>query len=257
MSESADPKTDEAQTVSATTPVAARPRGRIRLTSVAGTVAALLLGICFFLEWIEVDPRLGSRFREGIDEAVADADTKGFVEEEFQKLGKTLEDQGALTGMDLIHWVRTASAYGATIEGKRERASDATTQRALLLARLLLNVLLFVAFLLATYFVFHGFRRVTSPVLILCILVGATAVVLAGGLHYAQDLVQDALGSAADGIATGPGAKVLLLGGAGLVLAGTFGVSGRNFFRVYAGVALTAGALYILVLRFFDTGALP
>ncbi len=243
MSESADPKTT-------------RPRGRIRLTSLAGTTAALLLGICFFLDWIEVDPRLGGVFRDGIDQAVAESDPPSPVETEFQKLGATLESQGALTGMDLIHWVRTAGAYGASLDG-RERAADAPTQRAWIVARLLLNVLLFVAFLLATYFVFHGFRRVTSPVLILCILVGALAVVLAGALHYAQDLVQDALGSAADGIATGPGAKVLLLGGAGLVLAGTFGVSGRNFYRVYAGAALTAGALYLLAVRFFDTGVLP
>jgi hypothetical protein len=231
--------------------------GRRRLTSVVGTLAALLLGLCFFLPWIQVDPRLGEPFLRGIDESVAGLQEPGPVEQDFQQLAASLKEQGALTGMDLIYWVRTAGAFGDRIESAQERAADAPTQRVLVIARLLLNTLLFVALLLAAYFVFHGFRRVTAPILILCVLVGATAVVLAGGLHYAHHLVQDALGSAADGVANGPGSKVLLLGGAGLVLAGTFGVSGRNFIRVYAGVGLTAVGLYLLVLRYFETGTLP
>jgi hypothetical protein len=237
--------------------VPSRPRGRVRITSLAGTVSALLMGLCFFLNWVEVSPRLGEAFRDGIEEAVAEKDEKSPVEEDFQALADTLASEGALTGMDLIHWVRTAGAFGREIKGPREREADAPTQRALVVARLLLNGLLFVGFLLAAYFVFHGFRRVTSPVLILCILVGTSAVVLAGGLHYAHHLVLDALGSAADGVANGIGSKVLLLGGAGLVLAGVFGVSARNFVRVYAGVACTAGALYVLTLRYFESGTLP
>jgi hypothetical protein len=235
----------------------ARPGGRVRLTSVSGTLAALLLGLCFFLDWIRVDPALGEAFQRGIDEAVAEREQPSPVDEDFQALAETLHTEGALTGMDLIHWVRTAGAFGRSIEDPRERAADASTQRIFVVARLLLSALLLTAFLLAAYFVFHGFRRVTAPVLILCILVGATAVVLAGGLHYAHTLVQDALGSGADGVASGPGPKGLLLGGAGLVLAGTFGVSARNFIRVYLGVCLTVGALYLLGLTYFKTGSLP
>ena len=249
----AEPTGAEAQEAAA----AERRRGRIRLTSIAGTISGLLLGACFFLDWVQVAPSLGGVFREGIDEAVAEQRPKGHVEAEFQRLAETLEGQGALTGMDLIHWVRTAGAYGEGLEEARERASDAPTQRIVVLARLLLNVLLFVAFLLPVYFLFHGFRRATSPILILCILVGAVSVVLAGGLHYAHDLVRDALGSAADGVSTGVGSRLLLIGGAGLFLAGTFGVGMRNFVRVYAGAGCTAGALYLLALRYLETGSIP
>jgi len=234
-----------------------RARGRVRVTSCAGTCAALLLGLCFFLDWVRVDPALGTRFLDGVEKAIAEKGEKTPVDEHFLTIGHTLENQGALTGMDIIFWVRSAGAFGETIESARARAEDQHTQRILVIARLLLYALLLVAFLLAAYFLFHRFRRATAPILILCILVGATAVVLAGGLHYAYGLVQDAIGGSAQGVSPGPGAKVLLAGGALLSLAGVFGVTGRNFYRVYVGAGVTAAGLVLLGQRFLQTGSLP
>jgi len=246
-----------------------RRPGRVRLTSVAGTGAALLLGLCFFLEWVRVDPALGSRFRTGIDEAIAERaaevgegaqpadETLSAVEEDFRTLAETLAEEGALTGMDLIYWVRTAGSFGRSIDSEQARAQDAKIQRALAVARVLLYALLSVAFLLAAYFLFHRFRRVTAPILILCVLIGATAVVLAGGLNYAHLLVQDALGADAEGVSAGPGLIALLVGGAGLVLAGVFGVSARNFYRVYIGAGIWGAALVLLGRRYFQTGSFP
>lgn len=253
--------TPESAADTATPAPAPRHRGRVRVTSLAGTCAALLLGLCFFLDWVRVDPALGTHFLAGIEKAIAqkvdEGGEKTVVDEHFLTIGHTLEDQGALTGMDIIFWVRSAGAFGQGIESPVARAEDARTQRILVIARILLYSLLLVAFLLAAYFLFHRFRRVTAPILILCILVGATAVVLAGGLHYAYELVQDALGGPAHGVSPGPGANVLLAGGALLALAGVFGVSGRNFYRVYVGAGVTALCLLLLGQRFLQTGSLP
>jgi len=233
---------------------AARPR--LRVTSFAGTLAALTLGICFFVDWVHVEPALGAKFLAGVRSALEERERPTQAERDFETLGETLVREGGLKGTDLLFWVRTARAHGAELDATAGQAPSPMA-RNLTLVRLLLYGLPAGAFLLACYFIFHRFRRAKSPVLILCVLVGAGGVVLAGALNYGHALVTDALESAASGVSFGAGLSMLLFGGAGLMLAGLFGVNARNWLRVYVGTALTGAALALLALRYLDVGTLP
>ena len=253
MNESADPQSSATDDVPAATPA---PRPRLRVTSFAGTIAALLLGTCFFVDWVRVDRALGEKFLAGVREALEERDPPTATEKDFEVLGETMVREGALKGTDLIFWVRTAHTHGAQIDAASGNV-DSAMARNLKLARVLLYGLPLGAFLLACYFIFHRFRRAKSPVLILCTLVGAAGVVLAGVLNYWHALVTGALEEAASGVSLGTGPKMLLFGGAGLMLAGIFGVNARNWLRVYLGTVLTGLALVLLVMRYLEAGMLP
>ncbi len=233
-----------------------RRPGRVRVTGVTGALAALAVGASFFLAWITVEPALGREVRKDLDRALARADITPAVERDFTLLADTLASDAQLSGTDLIQWVRTATAYNAELDAKAAKVGpvDAAMQRRWQIARVVLYGLPICGFLLAAYFLFHRFRRAVSPILILSLLTGSTAVVLAGALDYSHALVQRTLGGAADDVHLGAGVLVLLAGGTLLTLAGIFGVSTRNWIRVYAGSVLTGACLVVMAVFYLKRG---
>ncbi len=232
-------------------------RPRMRVTGVAGALAALCVGVSFFLPWVHVAPQRAQQFQDAIHGAIKERDVPPAGAEDFKKLAATMVREGALRGTDFIHWVRTAKTLSAELDAAENPGLDAARhQRRLELVRLLLYGIPIAAFLLAAHFLFHRFRRARFPVLVLCILVGTAAVVLAGTLQFAHSFIGQALqqGAPAGGLAFGW--NLLLVGGAALGLAGFFGVTARNWFRVYSISAATAAGLTFLALRYLEKGGL-
>lgn len=236
-----------------------RRPGRLRVTGVAGALAALAIGASFFLDWVTVEPELARHLRADIDRALARADTTAATERDIESIADTLVANSALSGTDLIHWVRTAHSYNVDLDEEAAKTAPVPRgmQRRLQVARVVLYGLPLAGFLLGAYFLFHRFRRVASPILILSLLTGMLAVFLAGALDYGHALVRRTLGGAADQIDLGVGVLVLLAGGTLLALAGVFGVSARNWLRVYAGSALTAAGLGVVAWRYVFHGFSP
>ncbi|MDJ0522269.1 MAG: hypothetical protein QNJ90_09370 [Planctomycetota bacterium] len=232
-------------------------RPRLRVTGIAGAVAALCVGLSFFLPWATVAPEHAQQFEAAVTKSIDERATPPAGGEDFRTLARTMVAEGALTGADFIHWVRTAKTFSAELDASANPGVDAGAHvRRLELVRVLLYGIPIAAFLLAAHFVFHRFRRARFPVLVLCILVGGASVVLAGTLQFAHGFMAQALPGGARGGSLAIGWNVLLVGGAVLGLAGFFGVSARNWFRTYVVSAITAAGLAFLALRYLETGGL-
>lgn len=236
-------------------PVEARPR--LRITGIAGALAALCVGISFFLPWARVAPDHAQQFQDAVNRSLEARETPPAGGEDFRALAATMVDEGALRGTDFILWARTAKVFSAELDASSNPGVDAQAhQRRLELVRILLYGIPIAAFLLAAHFVFHRFRRARFPVLVLCILVGTASVVLAGVLQFAQRFIRQTLPSDVPGGGLAIGWQLLLVGGAALGLAGFFGVNARNWFRTYVVSAVTAAALAFLALRYLENGFL-
>ena len=236
---------------------ATEARPRLRITGLAGALAALCVGVSFFLPWARVAPEHARQFQAAVNESLDARETPPAGGEDFRALATTMVDEGALTGTDFIRWVRTAKTFSAELDASSNPGVAAQAhQRRLELVRILLYGIPIAAFLLAAHFVFHRFRRARFPVLVLCILVGAASVVLAGTLRFAHSFIAQTLPSGAAGGGLAIGWQLLLLGGAALGLAGFFGVNARNWFRTYVVSAITAAGLVFLALRYLQIGAL-
>jgi len=232
-------------------------RPRLRLTGVAGALAALCVGASFFLPWVEVNPERARQFQDAVERDLSGRDPPPPGGAGFRRLATTMVEDGALKGTDFVLWVRAAKAFSAYLDTSENPGVEAQAhQRRLELARLLLYGIPVGALLLAAYFLFHRFRRARFPVLVLCILVGVASVVLAGALQFAHGFIEQTLRSGAPSGDLGMGWRLLLGGGAVLGLAGFFGVTTRNWFRVYVISALTAAGLAFLALRYLETGGL-
>ena len=118
------------------------------------------------------------------------------------------------------------------------------------MAAILLALVALGSLLLAGYFIGHRFHRARTPSLILAMIVGAAALVLAG-LH------DHLLKFASEKTSPGLGFPVLLGGGAALCLAGIFGVTARNWWRVYGGALVTGVALIVSAWGYLVWGIQP
>lgn len=228
----------------------------MRLTSVGGTLAALALAAAFFLDWVTVAPPGAQTFRAEVQKALGDAEAPSAARDDFLRLAETLAEEEALAGTDILLWIRTAHAYNAERAAEQARVGEGLerTQRQLYLARVLLYALPLAGLLLAAYFLVHRLRRARSPMLILSVLTGALAVGVAGWLDFTHHLVVGTLGDAAAGVRLGLGIWLLLGGGAALLLAGLFGVTVKNWFRVYAGSAATGACLALIAWQYLAKG---
>lgn len=228
------------------------------MTGLAGALAALCVGVSFFLPWVLIEPERAQQFLEAVNRDLDARETPPAGGEAFREIAQSMVDEGTLRGADLIRWVRTAQTFSAELDATMNPGVEAGAhQRRLELLRILLYGIPIGAFLLAAYFLFHRFRRARAPVLILCILVGVAAVVLAATCRFTHTFIGQALREGTSSSGLGHGWMALLAGGAVLGVAGFFGVSTRNWFRVYVASAATMAALAFLALRYLETGRLP
>jgi len=243
----------------AATPPPEAPRARLRVTGIVGALAAVCVAGSFFLPWIHIGRGRAEQFLDAVNRdltARQDAqEPPPAGGEDFRALGETMVREGGLKGADLIRWVRTARTFSAELDATANRGVDADVhQRRLLLMRLLLYGIPIGALLLAAHFLFHRCRRARWPVLVLCILVGVAAVVLAATCQFTHSFLGQALHEGTMSSGLGSGWYLLLWGGAFLGLAGFFGVTARNWFRVYVASAATLVALGFLAYHFLETG---
>ncbi len=235
--------------------------GRLRVTGVVGALAAVCVAGSFFLPWVHIGPVRAQQFLDAVnrdlrarEEAQEPPPAGG---EDFHALGLTMVRERGLKGVDLIRWVRAARTFSAQLDATDNRGVDADRhQRRLQLMRWLLYGIPIGALLLAAHFLFHRFRRARWPVLVLCILVGVAAVVLAATCQFTHSFLGQALHEGAPRSGMGGGWLLLLWGGAFLGLAGFFGVTARNWFRVYVASAATMTALGFLAYHYLESGRL-
>jgi hypothetical protein len=222
---------------------------RVRVTSVAGALASLALVGGIFLRWLEVKPEYAHALRAAVKREVErPGKPTSAAAKDYGRLAETLVTEGGLTGLDLWLWTRSARAYAAEIRGEAPGAD--TAYRRGTVAAALLVLLAVGSLLLAGYFLGHRLHRARTPALILSMLVGSSALILAG-LH------DHILEFASEVTSPGPGFAILLGAGAMLALAGIFGVTAKNWWRAYAGTLLTGTALVVLAWGYLEWGILP
>lgn len=225
----------------------------VRLASILGSLGAAALCLAWFLPWVEVDQRVADDFHATVSRELERRTEPSPGAEEFLQIAEAMQETGALSGTDFIHWLRAGQAFSAELDADVNPGMDADAHvRRLRLVQYLLYGMPLAAFLLLTHFVMHRFRRARAPVLILAILTGLAALVTAATLDFTEEFIADAIeqGRAQLGL----GWACLVAGGVGMAVAGVFGVRPRNWFRVYTISAATAVALGLLALRYLETG---
>jgi hypothetical protein len=235
--------------------VGAKPRhDRIRMTAIIGTFASLLLLASYFLPWIEIVPAQRAAIRDAVrpDVDALQAEDRDLARE-YRALLDTGTDQGSLGALDLFRWSRLAPRLNSILEkdparGEPDvRSRPHQVRRAFFAGAVVLAALPILAFVLAAHFVTHRMRRARSPILIVLVLAGACGTALA----LAWDVVASQL---YEYVSTGIGVHLALVASVAQACSGLFGVTGRNWWRVYAGSAVTLAALLVLVYVWITTG---
>jgi hypothetical protein len=241
--------------VSPDEPVGAKERARVRWAALFGCLGCVVIVAAWFLPWIHVPEGDRRRVLDALRPRVEALPKQGEAADHAARFGVVEEsvERGHFTGLDLFHYLRSAWALNRWYVGPEPR--DATggqwwTQRTLLLGAVLLAALPAVALLMTSYFLTHGFRRAASPMLILMTLVGVGAGMATIGWLRFTDLAFLPL-PAGIGLQATAGAAVVL------ALAGVFGVTSRNWWRVYAGAAVTLGAIAVLAWAYVSGGEMP
>lgn len=232
-------------------PVGQAERARIRLTAIFGFLSSILVVVAWFLPWIEIPKDLRQPARTAISR-----DAEGPRRQDpalGQDVDVFVEDvtAGRFSGLGLFHYFRTAPALNRYYAGEEATGGESgrpfQMRRAFRLGAMLIAGLPVVALVLAVYFATHGFRRVKSPVLILMALVGcAAAAVLIWWVRLVESLGYEVLAGIGLRL-TGAAAVVLALGG-------IFGVTSRNWWRVYAGFLATLAALVVIAWAYVSGG---
>lgn len=229
-----------------------QPRPR-RLAAVAGTCASALLAVAFFVSFLDVDRAQAARLAERIKADTARRSVDRELGADFARVFETVASQGFMTLADLVHYARTAGLerdnviYGGARSGRAGDADAPGFDRLLWLLLLLAAAPPLGAVLLAGYFTYHGWRRARSPMLILALVVGAMGLVFPLAYQYARYELEPHLVPAI-------GFWCQLAGGAGLVLVALFGVSIRNWWRVYVGGVLTVVCLALIAWAYLERG---
>ncbi|MHC5012145.1 MAG: hypothetical protein ACYTG6_14560 [Planctomycetota bacterium] len=223
---------------------------RVRLASLAGTVAGIALIVAFFLPWVRVEHDVAVSFEERIEERLADpARPTPARAGDWRRLGRLVLEQGYVSGLDIFYWARTAKPTADALnEGAAPGDAGPIGARAIHVVAIVVLGIPLVALLLVLYFGTHRFRRARSPALILATLAGAAAVVTAGLYGIVEGAIERETNP-------GVGLSVLLAAGAALFLVGPFGIRLRNWWRVIGGAIAAGGALAILAWSYVRWGA--
>ncbi len=224
---------------------------RRRLSAVFGTAFGLLLFVACFVPWVKVDSAQAERVQKAIAVEIAGVSEPTRATKDFAEVFGTLGETSSLSGVDLFQWCRAARGYRANIRaGETAQRADLSPQvdRALVLFAIVLAAIPIGGVLLALYFLLNGFRRNRSPALILAALIGLTAIAMAGAYERTISPIHEA-------VQPGTGFPLLLIGGAGFVLVATFGVTKRNWWRVYLGVGVVGAGLALAAYSYLMRGS--
>jgi hypothetical protein len=212
-------------------------------------LAAFALVGAFFVDWVHVKPAEARRLQEAA-EAQLTGDTSE-VAEHWRTLNREMVEKEAVSGLDVFSWTRAARAWTAPRRpGETAPASEEKAERAILVLAVLLASLPIGGAILGLYFLTHRFRRATSPVLILSMLLGVVAV----GIPALYRIGEGVVGQETD---PAIGLTALSLLGGVLLLVGAFGVKAENWWRVFAGALATGGALGVLGWVYVTSGIVP
>ena len=222
---------------------------RIRVTSIAGTIASLVIVAAFFLPWVQVPKEEAVRYRDQMTSRMARNDPPlpaGVPEDDWRLLSETVAQEGHVTGLDIFYWARTAvmtaDAYARQGAGE-EDPSIQELPRGIHVAAIALAALPVAAVLLVFYFLLLFLRRAHSPALVVAVLNGTLAV----SMPATYEIIREGIG-----VPTTPGDGLTLTGLAGalLFLAGVFGVRLRNWWRVILGAVLLGGGLALAAWQY-------
>jgi hypothetical protein len=228
-------------------PRAPAPRPHVNLAAVFGWLACVLAIAAFFLPWIEVPREKREQIRAAASPRIDELQDEDQAREWRVFLAQAT-DVGHLSGLDLFQYARIARDLnrhltGATSDYGADRS--AVIRRAYVVGMVTLAVLPVLALVLAVHFLVHRFRRAKSPVLILLVLLGGAGGALAIGW--------DRAGLGFEG-STRVGFDLTLVAAVAQMSAGLFGVTAKNWWRVYAGALVTIGAVSALVWLYVTGG---
>jgi hypothetical protein len=217
------------------------------MTTVVGTLAGLALVAAFFLPWVRMPQEVAARYRARIHASLSDpVRPPPSNADDWRRLADLVAERGAVTGLDVFYWARTAHATA----GELQDGEESRTSRGILLAAILVIGVPILSLLLVLHFLVHRLRRARSPALILAMLTGAAAV----GIASVYGIVAGVVDRETDGAI---GLTILLVGGFALFLAGAFGVRLRNWWRVFGGTLVVGAALAFLGYVWLRWGVSP
>jgi hypothetical protein len=234
-------------------------RDRVRLAAILGALSSAVLVVAFFLPWIRIPADARPRVREAIEPGLENLEkTHPKIVFGYEVLLGEIEESGAVSGLDLFVYSRTARGLNEVLLGQpgdvvepADEGLATRTRRAFLVAMVVLAGLPVAALLLFVHFVAHGFRRARSPTLILLTVAGFVGMAVAlAWLRFANGLgVVKAL--------TGEGLRATLAASVAQLGCGVFGVTNRNWWRVYVGSLATLLALGAFVWAHVWEGVTP
>lgn len=230
------------------TPAGAQPR--VRLSAVFGALASLLFLVSYALPWIlvpeEQRPLIRAALQPGVDDlALAEPE----IANDFRRLLDTISEDGRIGALDLFLYARTARRLNEVLEtGPQGGGRPSQVRRAFLVGAVVLAALPVLSVLLALHFLAHRFRRARSPILILLVLAGGGGTAVALG-WYAIARAFPLHGT------TGIGMELALGASVAQACAGIFGVTSRNWWRVYSGAVALLGGLGVLAWAYVSLGA--
>ena len=230
--------------------------GRIRLTAISGALAAALLLVAyFFLPWIVIPDSERGRVERALAPSLEELSTEApELAEKVRILVRQVADEGHLTGLDTFHYARTMWALNRLRLGDepRDPSTDQAwrTRRALILGAIVLALLPVGSFLLFLYFVLGRLRRAGTRSLVLLVILGCLGVaVTLAWMRFAEQLKVEAF--------TGIGLELALVATVAFACAGLFGVTAKNWWRVYAGSLATLAVVAALAWAYYTRGATP
>ena len=227
-------------------------RRGIRIAALVGALASALWLVAYFLPWIVIPAPQAERVRAQLEpEIEALARTSPEDAKNYRELLHQVTTVGTLAGLDLFHYVRSAYALNRTYQ--KEAASHALparsseVRRAFRAAAWVLAGLPLASVLLLLGLVLGLLRRAGSFALTSLVLVGCTGCALAlGWLRVADSLKTDMLWGS--GLKLGLGASVAQ------ACAGLFGVTTKNWWRVYVLALLLLAAATAATVAFVAWG---
>ncbi len=225
-----------------------------RLTALVGVIASAALIGAFFLPLFTVDAAEAGRLADRIEKDIERQSRDEALAKDFALVFRTVTDQAHVTPADLVHYARTARRQranlvtGADDDGAGGAPTPSVFDRLLVLLMILAAAPAAGGVLLIAYFLFHGLRRVRSPMLILALVIGCLGALFPLAHQYARYEVEPYLGRAL-------GFWLQLAASATLILVALFGVRLTNWWRVYVVGGVTIACLGALGIAYLN-GAL-